>query len=70
MLPHVVQQVLLLAEHIPTGVTLVLDAPGVYGDVLLEAVEAGELPGADGAPEEPAVVLLSVPGIVDLRNLV
>ena len=70
MLPHVIQKILLFAEDVAAGVALVLDPAGVDGDVLLEAVEAGELPGADGAPEEAAVVLLGVPRVMDLRDVV
>ena len=70
VLPHVVEQVLLFAEHVATGVALVLNAPRVDGHVLLKAVEAGELARADGAAEEAAVVLLGVAGVVNLRNII
>ena len=38
----------------------VLDAARVDGDVLAEAVEAGELAAADPARVEPAVILCAV----------
>ena len=41
-------------------VASVLDAARVDGDVLAEAVEAGELAAADPAAVEPAVVLGAV----------
>jgi hypothetical protein len=70
VLPHVVEQVLLLAEHVAAGVAFVLHATRVDGHVFLEAVEAGKFPRANGAPEEAAVVLLCVAGVVDFGNVV
>jgi len=70
VLPHVVEQVLLLAEHVAAGVAFVLHAPRVDGNVFLEAVEAGKFPRANGAPEEAAVVLLGIAGVVDFGNVV
>ena len=67
-LPKVVQQVLLLPEDVPADVATVLDSARVDGDVLLEAVEAGELPAADGAHEKAAVVLNGGRGVGDVRN--
>jgi hypothetical protein len=70
VLPHVVQQVLLLAEHVAAGVAFVLHATRVNGHVFLQAVEAGKFPRANGAPEEAAVVLLGIAGVVDFGNIV
>ena len=70
MLPHVVQQVLLLPEDVTADVTTVLDSARVDGDVLLEAVEAGKFPAADAAHEESAVVLDGSSGVADLRHRV
>jgi hypothetical protein len=70
VLPHVIQEVLLLAEHVAAGVAFVLHATRVNGHVFLEAVEAGKFPRANGAPEEAAVVLLGVAGVVDFGNIV
>ncbi len=70
VLPHVIQQVLLLAEHVAAGVAFVLHATRVNGHMFLQAVEAGKFPRANGAPEEAAVVLLGVAGVVDFRNVV
>ena len=67
---HVVKQILLLAKDVATSVALVLHPPSVDGHVLLEAVETGELAGTDGAAEKAAVVLLGVPGVVDLGHVV
>ena len=52
-----VEQVLALAEDVAAEVAAVLDAARVDGDVLAEAVEAGELAAADPAPVEAALVL-------------
>ena len=68
VLAHVVHQVLLLAEDVPAHVAFVLDFPRVDGDVLLEAVEAGELAIADGAHEESGVVLDGGSRVIDLGN--
>ena len=57
---HVVQQVLPLAEDVAAEVAAVLDAARVDGDMLAEAVEAGELAVADPAAVETAVVLRAV----------
>ena len=68
VLAHVVQQVLLLSKYIATGIALVLDPPRVDRNMFLETVQPGELPGADGASEEAAVVLLGVSSIMNLRH--
>ena len=68
VLPHVIEQILLLAEHVTADVATMLDSSRVDGDVLLEAVEAGELPAADGAHEKAAVVLNGGRGVGDVRN--
>jgi len=70
VLPHVIQQVLLLAEHVAAGVAFVLHATRMNGNVFFEAVEAGKFSRANGAPEEAAVVLLGIAGVVDFRNIV
>ena len=70
VLPHMIQQVFLLAKHIAAGVTLVLHPASVDGHMFLQAVQAGELAGTDRAAEETAVVLLGIAGVLDLRNLV
>ena len=65
---HVVQEVLPLAEHVSTGVALVLNLAGVDGNVLLEALQAGKLTVADGAHKITVLVLHSIVGLG--RNLI
>ncbi len=68
VLAHVIQQVLLLAEHVAAHVAFVLDFPGVNGNVLFQAVEPGKFPLANGAHEESGVVLRRRIGILHIRN--
>ena len=63
VLSHMVQKVFFFAEDKATDVTSVLDFARMDGNVLLEAVEAGELTLADGAHEEARVVLHGSAGI-------
>ena len=63
-----VQEVILLPEHETADVTLVLDLPGVDGDVLLETVETCELPGADGAHKLTGLILERGTRVRDLRD--
>ena len=63
MFSHVVQKVFPLAEDVTAGVALVLDLPGVDGDVFLEGLESGELPVADCADKVPVLVLHAILGL-------
>ena len=53
-----------LILRLTAEVASVLDAARVDGDVLAEAVEAGELAAADPAAVEPAVILCAVQQIL------
>ncbi len=68
VLPHVVQEVLLLAEDVAAYVATVLDSSCVNGDVFLEAVEAGKFPATNTAHEEAAVVLNRRGSVTHFRN--
>ena len=63
VLPHVVQQVLLLPKDVPANVTLVLDLTGVDGNVFPQTVQSGKLSVADGADEVAVPALGSVPSL-------
>ena len=68
VLPHVVQEVLLLAEDVATDVATVLDTSRVDWDVFLEAVEAGKFSATNTAHEEAAVVLNGRGGVTHFRD--
>ena len=68
VLPHVVQEVLLLAEDVAANVATVLDSSRMNRDVFLEAVEAGEFAATNTAHEEAAIVLNGRGGVTHFRD--